>query len=84
MHHHDVGLCGGKPSDELVLARDVHTQESAVAFVVSVIGDTAALCGQSADHIDICVPAADEAVIQQGAPASLCWGEWLMHRNRCM
>lgn len=71
MHQNDGGLGGREPADELVLVRDVGDEEAAVAFVFAVVGNTAALCWERADHVEAGFAGFGELVPEECAPAAL-------------
>lgn len=70
MHDHHIGVCVLQPTRKQVLLGDVGGEIPAVTFVVTVIGDAAALCGHRADHVEVLGAGRDEVVVEGGAPAA--------------
>lgn len=71
MHQHDGRLCGRQPADELVLVGDIGCEEPAMALVVAIVGDAAALRRERADHVEASFPGLCELIPEECTPAAL-------------
>lgn len=70
MHHNHVWVCGIEPAGEKVLGGDVGGEIPAMAFVVAVVVDSAALGRECADHVEVLCAVGDKVVVEESAPAA--------------
>lgn len=74
MHHDDVGLRLGQPTNELVLLGNVGGKVSAVSFIFAVVGKPASLRRQRSDKVDVRESCILELSPQQCPPTALKGG----------
>lgn len=71
MHHNDIRIRGRQPLHQLALVRDIGSKKPAVAFVFTVIGDSAALRTESADEVEVSFTGGHELIPEDCTPTAL-------------
>jgi len=75
VHHDNVGVRSAQPAYQPSHAGYVSGEIASVAFVITVVRNSAPWCRERSNHVQACIPRADQTIPQGCTPASRRTGD---------